>query len=144
MDAMYSAIKGRRGGLLNDSEENADQMTDEKPSKGGVDIKSLVSVLSEDQKMQLLKMLVSGSKDSEQAPTKMNAQSIEKGGMGPGEEEELEEATNLGGEHESEDEIAESLLSSGDKYRAERGDNPRNLGERMKFGLASKLKNKKG
>lgn len=142
MDALYSAIKSRRGGLLNDDEENAHQ--EPAPQKGGgMDMKSLVSALSDDQKMQLLKMLVSGDGDKE-APSKMTAQSIEKGGMGPGEEEELEEASDLGGEHESEEEIAESLLSSGDKYRADRGDKPRNLGERMKFGLASKLKQKKG
>lgn len=144
MDAMYSAIKGRRGGLLNDEEENAHQEKADVQGPKGMDMKSLVSALSDDQKMQLLKMLVSGSEAREEAPTKMTAQSIEKGGMGPGEEEELEEASELGGEHESEDEIAESMLSSGDKYRAQRGDSPRNLGERMKFGLASKLKNKKG
>jgi hypothetical protein len=59
--------------------------------------------------------------------------------MGPGEEAELEEMS-LGGEHESESEIAESMIGSSDKMRAERGDQPRNLGERMKFDLAKKLK----
>jgi hypothetical protein len=36
MDGMYSAIKNRRGGLLNDQEENAHQMPEEKqPGSGG-------------------------------------------------------------------------------------------------------------
>lgn len=139
MDAMYSAIKGRRGGLLNDQEENAGQEMPEMPQqkKEGGDLKSLVSSLSDDQKMQLLGILM---KDQGMGNTKVE---IEKGGMGPGEEAELADESDLEGEgHESEEQIAESMLSSADKMRASQGAAPRNLGERMKMGLANKLKKK--
>ncbi len=138
MNPMYSAIKGRRGGLLNDVEENAHQPPAEaKPSEGsGLNMKSLVSALSDEQKSQLLSLLVSGDKPQEGAS--QDSVAIEKGAMGPGEEAEIEES--LGDGHESEDEIAESMVASSDKLRAERGDKPRNLSERMKFDLAKKLK----
>lgn len=137
MDAMYSAIKSRRGGLLNDQEENAHQEPMEaKP--GGMDMAGLVDALSPEQKSELLALLVGG----EQAPAPAKAApAIEKGAMGPGEEAELSES--LGDGQESEGEIADSLLSSADSMRAVRGDKPRNLGERMKFDLAKK-KQKKG
>lgn len=134
MDGMYSAIKSRRGGLINDQEENAHQLPEEKPQGGGLNMESLVSALSAEQKSQLLSLLVGGQK-SEGAKT---PESIEEGGMGPGEEAEIK--ASLGEGHESEDEIAEGMISSSDKMRAERGDKPRNLGERMKFDLASKQK----
>lgn len=138
MDAMYSAIKGRRGGLLNDAEENAGQeMPQPAPQKKDGDLKSLVSSLSDDQKMQLLGILM---KDQGMGNTKVE---IEKGGMGPGEEAELADESDLeGDEQESEEDIAESMLSSADKMRAAQGAKPRNLGERMKMNLASKLKKK--
>ena len=136
---MLSAIKNRRGGLLNDTEENAHQMPEERGPKGqGVDMKSLVQALSPDQKAQLLSILVSGEKGS--AKPAESAPQIEEGEMGPGEESEIQE--ELGEGHESEDEIAQSMISSSDKMRSDRGDRPRNLGERMKFDLAKKLKNR--
>ncbi len=137
MDAMYSAIKGRRGGLLNDVEENAGQEMPEPQTKQGGDLKGLVTSLSDDQKMQLLGILM---KDQGMGSAKVE---IEKGASGPGEDAELaHEVEDLGGDHESEDEIAESMLSSADKMRAEQGARPRNLSDRMKMGLASKLKKK--
>lgn len=136
MDAMMGALKQRRGGLLNDGEENAHQMPEEK-SSGGMDMKSLVGALSQDQKAQLLSLLVSGG---DQSKGKSSISEIEQGGMSPGEESDIEES--LGDGHESEDDIAESMIASSDKSRAASGDKPRNLGERMKFGLANKLKNK--
>lgn len=137
MDAMMGALKQRRGGLLNENEENAHQMPEEK-SSGGMDMKSLVGALSDDQKAQLLSLLVSGN---DGAPKKAgNIADIEQGGMSPGEESDIEES--LGEGHESEDQIAESMIASSDKSRAASGDKPRNLSERVKFGLATKLKNK--
>lgn len=138
MDGMYSAIKGRRGGLLSDQEENAHQMPQEESApEGGMDMKGLVQALSPDQKNQLLQLLVGGEKGGERS----NVPAIEKGAMGPGEEAELEEES-LGEGHESEDDIAEGMVASSDKMRSERGDQPRNLAERMKFDLAKKLKSK--
>lgn len=135
MDGMYSAIKSRRGGLINDHEENAHQLPEEKPKgNGGLNMESLVAALSDQQKSQLLSLLVGGEK---QGGAK-TPESIEEGGMGPGEEADIE--ASLGEGHESEAEIAEGMISSSDKMRAERGDKPRNLGERMKFDLASKQK----
>lgn len=141
MDPMMSALKQKRGGLLNDGEENAHQMPEEKNS-GGMDMKSLVGALSQDQKSQLLSLLVSGNDGGNKAhPGKApNISDIEQGGMSPGEQSDIEES--LGDGHESEDQIAESMIASSDKNRAAGGDKPRNLGERMKFGLANKLKNK--
>lgn len=140
MDAMYSAIKGRRGGLLNDHEENAHQMPEEQGApKGGGDMQGLVESLSPEQKSQLLALLV-----QEQAPegeAKPNdAAAIQKGEMGPGEMAELDAEAGEG--HESEEEIMESMISSADKSRVDQGAKPRNLGERVKMSLASKLKKK--
>lgn len=134
MDAMYSAIKNRRGGLLDDSQ------APEQDSASGISLESLAQALSPEQKSQLLALLVgSGGEQGKTAPpVQKSSAEIEKGAMGPGEEAELEES--LGGDHESEDEIAESMVASSDKMRSERGDKPRNLGERVKFDLAKKLK----
>lgn len=136
MNPMYSAIKARRGGLLEDDEPMQEGAPQE---SGGVDMKSLVNALSSEQKAQLLSLLVGKGAEAPQAKPS-DSMAIEKGGMGPGEKEEIEE--DLGDGHESEDEIAESLVANSDKMRAERGDKPRNLGERMRFGLANKLKKK--
>jgi len=139
MDSMYSAIKGRRGGLMGGAGPEMVMMDEEasEPSQGaGMDMKSLVGALSDDQKMQLLKLLVGSSGGDKMAPKSP----IEEGGQSPGEEDDLE--ASLGEGHESEDEIAENLLASSDRSRSEAGDKPRNLSERMRFGLAKKLKNK--
>lgn len=133
MNSMLSAIKGRRGGMMEEQAPMQEEMAAE--SGGGVDMKSLVQALSPEQKNQLLSLLVGQGKSEGPTPDK-----IEEGAMGPGEAEEIEES--LGDGHESEDEIAESFLASSDKMRAEAGDKPRNLSERVKFGLATKLKNK--
>ena len=139
MNSMLSAIKNRRGGLLNDHEENAHQMPEESaPQSGGMNMKGLVEALSPEQKGELLKLLVSGGEQAQPGMKSGDVASIEKGGMGPGEESELAEMSGEG--QESEDEIAEGMISSSDKMRSERGDKPRNLGERVKFDLAKKLK----
>ncbi len=140
MDAMYSAIKGRRGGagLMDDPQEEMDEVPAPPQKGGGMNMQSLVSALSDDQKSQLLSLLVAGDKG--QSPAPKDPMAIEKGGMGPGEESEIEDS--LGDGHESEDDLAESMISSSDKMRSANGDKPRNLSERMKFDLASKLKNK--
>ena len=148
MDAMYSAIKSRRGGLLNDQEENAHQMpVDQAPKPKADGLQTLVETLSDDQKTQLLSLLVKdqgAQASSEGKSSPVDAKQIEKGGMGPGEQQEVDEMidNDLGDGHESEDQIANSMISSSDQMRSARGDSPRNLGERMKFDLAKKLKNK--
>lgn len=142
MDGMLGAIKNKRGGLLNDQEENAHQPPQEsKPSKGP-DMQGLVQSLSDDQKNQLLSLLVK-DQSQDQPDGQMDNTQIQQGEMGPGEEAELgQEAMDDGSEHESEDQIMESMTSSADKGRVEQGANPRNLGERVKMNLAKKLKDK--
>lgn len=140
MDGLASAIRGRRGGLMEEQEE----MMTEEPSMGGPKqdgsgLKGLVDQLDPSQKSLLLKMLIKDSAANENAPK------IETGAMGPGEAMELEEFTSEFEPeegHESEEEIMESMVSSADKTRADRGTEPRNLGERVKVGLANKLKKK--
>lgn len=136
MDGMYSAIQKRRGGLLNDEEENAHQMPMEKKAMGkpSGEMQSLVAQLDDTQKMELMKLL-----SAEMAGG--DSREIEKGGMGPGEMAELEEEAGMG---ETEDEIAADMVSSADMTRAEQGTAPRNLGERARIEMAKKLKNKKG
>lgn len=144
MDAMYSAIKGRRGGMLNDMEENAHQQNDDKPESvpsGESDMQGLVASLAPEQKQELLAMLV---KDQAQAPEESNPAAIQEGAMGKGEMAELEQGAmeDEGDGHESEEQIMESMISSADSTRADQGATPRNLGERVKMNLATKLKNK--
>lgn len=138
MDGMLGAIRNKRsGGLIGGDEEQAPAPQPQGESSG---LKGLVAALDESQKAQLLKMLV-----SDQASEGEDAPELEKGGMGPGESQELEEYVSEmepEEDHESEDELAESMISSADKSRAEQGVKPRNLGERMRVGLANKLKKK--
>lgn len=132
MDGMYGAIKNRRGGLLNDKEENAQQMD------GGGEMKSLLSQLSDEQKSELMGLLEA---DMDQASADPRA--IEKGAMGPGEREDLAEsveAGELGGDHETEEDIMNSMVSTSDEMR----DKPRNLGDRVRMEMSKKLKMKKG
>jgi hypothetical protein len=137
MDAMHSAIKGRRGGMLNEHEENAHQMP--KESQGEGDMQGLVESLSDEQKAQLMGLL---QQDMSEKPA--DGPALEKGSAGPGEEQEVAQMAmeDQGDEHESEDEIMESMISSADKGRVEQDVKPRNLAERMKMNLASKLKGK--
>lgn len=133
MDGMYSAIKARKsgGGLLNDHEENAHQMN------GSGEMKDLVSQLTDEQKAELMGLL-----EAEEAPGP-DARAIEKGAMGPGERRELDESIesdSLGGDHESEEDIMRSMVSTSDDMR----DKPRNLGDRVRMEMSKKLKNKKG
>lgn len=141
MDGMSSAIRNRRGGGMMDQGMGEAPMVDQ---AGGTPqdaegLKGLVSSLDESQKALLLNMLVKDQSASQDAPA------IEQGKAGPGEEMEVEEyVSSMEPEegHESEEEIMESMISSADKSRAADGVKPRNLGERMKVGLANKLKKK--
>mgnify|MGYP006921296629 CR=1 FL=1 len=138
MDGMYGAIKNRRGGLLNDKEENAQQMMDQGGGKHG-EMKSLLSQLSDEQKSELMGLLEADMDRSEGMDPKM----IEKGAMGPGEREDLAEsveAGELGGDHETEEDIMNSMVSTSDEMR----DKPRNLGDRVRMEMSKKLKMKKG
>lgn len=137
MNGMLGAIKSRRGGLLGDDQEMGDSGYDSPQEPEGDDkLKGLVDALSEDQKAELLQLLVKDQSANEDAPA------IEKGKMGPGEEQELAQyaGDDENADHESEDEIAESMLSSADKMRADQGAKPSGLGQRMRMGLANKLK----
>lgn len=146
MDPMMMALQKRKGLLGGDKQEAmVEEKAEAAPKKG---MAGLVDALSEDQKQQLLAMLV---KDQASGPAEAgDTESIAKGAPGPGEMEALADEAegegigmaDLGEGHESEDEIAESMISSADKMRADKGVKPRNLGERVKVGLASKLKQK--
>src|SRR5260221_357447 len=139
MDAMYSAIKSRRGGMMGGQQDNnAPQVPEGKPQGKSDGMQTLVAALSDDQKNQLLSILVKdqgSGKDSQSKPNATDPNAIDKGGMGPGEQEETDEQSqndnnnDLGGDHESEDQIAQSMISSSDQMRSGRGDSPRNLGE---------------
>ncbi len=141
MDAMHSAIKQRRNGLLSDAPVEQAPTTPGEPGVGGSkpeEMAGLVKMLSNDQKQMLLQML---AKDIQGVNT---AEIEQEGAPGPGEEMELAEySMDDEGGHESEEEIMESMISSADKSRASNGAKPRNLGERVKMNLASKLKDKK-
>lgn len=140
MDAMYSAIKGRRGSMLNDQEENAHQPAPEASPKEGGDMKDLVASLAPEQKSQLLAMLVQDQSQGEES----SVPAIQEGAMGKGEQAELEQgAMEDGDEHESEEQIMESMVSSADTTRADQGAVPRGLNDRVKMSLATKLKDKK-
>ncbi len=138
MDGMLGAIKAKRNGsgLLN--EEQPQKPSAEKSAGMG----QLIDSLSDEQKQMLLKMLV-------QDVMPADTQKIEMGdGMGKGEKMEIEmeseEMDDPYGDYqqESEDEIAESMISSSDMAKADTTAKPRNLGERMRMSLASKLKKK--
>lgn len=139
MDGMLGAIKAKRNGsgLMNE-EPQAKPSADQSAGMG-----QLIDSLSDEQKQALLKMLV---QDVLPADTKK----IEMGdGMGSGEKMEIEmESEGMEDDpygdykQESEDEIAESMISSSDMAKADTTAKPRNLGERMRMNLASKLKKK--
>ncbi len=139
MDGLGAAIRGRRNGAQIDEAIVEQEPGGDSVSGDAQDLKGLVSSLDDSQKSLLLNILVKDKSANESAPA------LEKGGQGPGEKLELEEFVSdfePDEEHESEDEIMESMVSSADKTRAERGTNPRNLSERVKIGLANKLKKK--
>lgn len=136
MDPMLGALKARRKGtgLL---DEESPKMAADMKDEGKSDLKEMVMSMSPEDKMALLQML--------QSDMKADPMAIQKGGQSPGEKMEIEMAMNEEGmddDNESEDEIMESMISSADKTRAENGSKPRNLGERVKMNLASKLKSK--
>lgn len=143
MDGLMGAIKGRRSGGLIDEQvvANEPRVGGAAPQKDGAqEMKGLVQSLDPSQKDLLLRMLMKEQKANDMSPDIQ-----QKGAPGPGENMELEEfVSEFEPEegHESEEEIMESMISSADKTRADRGSEPRNLGERVKIGLANKLKKK--
>jgi hypothetical protein len=139
MDGLMGAIRNRRGGRDEQIAEDQPVVGNDSGAGSAQELKGLVASLDESQKALLLKMLAKDQTASENAPA------LETGAMGPGESMEVEEyVSDMEPEegHESEEEIMESMISSADKTRADRGTEPRNLGERMKVGLANKLKKK--
>ncbi len=144
MNGLMSAIKNRRGGGMLNEESAGEEMEMSAAPKApqqneAQGLKALMGSLDDGQKQMLLKMLSADQKIT----TEPDA--IQKGAKGPGETMELEEyvSENEPEEgHESEDEIMESMISSADRTRVDRGIEPRNLGERVKMSLANKLKKK--
>lgn len=138
MDGMYSAIQKRRGGLLNDEEENAHQMPMEKKAMGkpSGEMRSLVAQLDDTQKMELMKLLSADMAGDD-------SREIEKGGMGPGEMAELEEEAGMG-EMTEEDIANEQFLDESDYRKAESGEVGRGLHEKARLAMAKRFKTKKG
>lgn len=145
MNAMLSAIKKKRGaGDHAPTHENMESMSHDSKEghDGSKDMMSLVASLSDKEKYDL-KCVLDGHMASDDKKIAQGAPSSEEK-MKVSEQmnkqnEELEEGPGLG-EDESDD-IAKSMLDSR-HMRGMATEKPRNLGERMKQSLASKLKMK--
>lgn len=133
MDAMRDALKSKRsGGML---------MAEAGPEASGGGMSDLVQSLSDDQKRDLMQALVASS-GSEGGTSPSD---IEKGQ--PSDEERSKIEAKMGDEgpgvpEEESDDIAMSMLDSKSKMPGAENAQPRNLGERVKLGLAAKLKGK--
>lgn len=142
---MMAALKSRRGGLMSHEGQHVEQPSDE----GGKDLHGLVASLNPHEKEALKSIL---DKDKGQ-----NGMAVSKGEPSSQEHKKIAEAsaqeqTRQSAEEASEqgegqidpndsDEIAKSMLDSR-HMRGMATEKPRNLGERMKQSLTSKLKAK--
>ena len=151
MDPMMAAIKKKRAGMVGDHDMGHDaQHVDDphmnKPPAGhGSGLHEFVAGLNDQQKSDLKSILdKSGSGASEiqkGGPSTHEKQLIAKEAQAENESNQMEQAEHEQGPDYDEDEIASSMLDHNSKNAAP-GQKPRNLGERMRFGLASKLKTK--
>lgn len=152
MDPMYSAIKKKRG-LIGDHQgsghmsQHVSDDTNKSQDHGSKDLHGLVASLSDSEKHQLKGMLNS---DNTQAIMKGGPSSDEKGKIAQesskqDRENDMEQMSDDHGnavDPVDSDEIAKSMLDSRHMGSNAPTGKPRNLGERMKMGLASKLKAK--
>lgn len=149
MDPMHAAIKKRKGGLIDHGSSGQDEVM---PANSGhkpevKDLHGLVASLNDHEKHQLKSIL--SNQDNSQSIAKGGPSSDEKGKIGAAMNAEnmenaAEEASETPHEEamEGSDEIAKSMLDSRHMGSNPPTGKPRNLGERMKMNLASKLKAK--
>lgn len=152
MDAMHAALKKRQGkGLMSHGDHMSEHqgMNTDMPQENGKDLHGLVQSLSHEEKGKLKQILAHDQNDKSMQIAKGGSSSEEDSIVSKKMDEEnkleqLEDANEAGstgiGEDESDD-IAKSMLDSR-HMRGMANEKPRNLGERMKQGLASKLKSK--
>ncbi len=138
MSAMMAAIKKKKMGMGDHQDMgHAAQHADD----SGKDLHGLVQSLSHSEKQNLKTLLDADSKGAEQI-SKGHASSEEKGHIQEAisKENSMNDLEDAEG-HDSDD-IAKSMLDSKHMSDTLPMDKPRNLGERMKMSLATKLKGK--
>lgn len=152
MDAMHAALKKRQGkGLMAHSDHMPEHqgMNTEMQDDQGKDLHGLVASLSHEEKGKLKQILSQDQNNKSMQIAKGGPSSEEDAAVSnkmakENKMEQLEDTNEAGsagiGEDESDD-IAKSMLDSR-HMRGMANEKPRNLGERMKQGLASKLKSK--
>ncbi len=158
MSAMLAAIKKRQQagasvmGDHQDTGHQAEHVQDDPAMNAnhGADLHGLVKSLSESEKHSLRTILEKdktggdGQNIAKGAPSKEEQGKIAQASQQENQENALEEASETKGQEMDEDksdEIAKSMLDSR-HLRGMATEKPRNLGERMKQGLAAKLKSK--
>lgn len=147
MDPMHAAIKKRRG-LVGDHQDmgHASQHVADDSNggqSGGKDLQGIVASLTDNEKHQLKGML---NVDNSQAIAKGNPSSDEKAKIAQ-ESSKQDQMNDMSQQNDpmqsaDSDEIAKSMLDSRHMGSNAPTGKPRNLGERMKMGIASKLKAK--
>lgn len=149
MNPMMAAINKRKssGGLMGDHGATHPSAVDHGDGQGK-DLHGLVASLSDHEKQALKGILdkdVNGGMDVAKGnPSKQEHQKIAQASQEENETnaaEAAEQDPRLGVGEEQSDEIAKSMLDSR-HMRGMATEKPRNLGERMKQSLASKLKSK--
>ena len=144
MDAMHAALRAKRagmktGGLLHEQAETPDM---EMKEEQGVDLKSLVASLSDEQKSELMEML---SGDEAETP----ATEIEKGAASSEEKKGLrakvaKDEAMAAEDNEPTEETDEAMVN-GDRVvmaKMNKGVPPKGLGERAKMAAVERLKAK--
>lgn len=148
MDPMYGAIKKKRG-LMSEHENMDHPAQNMVEAKGagkeepGKDLHGIVASLSDSEKHELKGML---SVDMSQSIIKGGPSSEERGKIAQESSKQDQENSmadqDVPMQSADSDEIAKSMLDSRHMGSNAPTGKPRNLGERMKMGLASKLKAK--
>lgn len=155
MDAMYSAIKKRRG-LIGDHQSmgHSSQHVADDTNKGekkmdeGKNLHAFVAALNDHEKGQLKDILGGNDKTMEimkGAPSSEERSKISAASSAENARNEAEESSGGHGnavDPIDSDEIAKSMLDSRHMGSNAPTGKPRNLGERMKMGIAAKLKAK--
>jgi hypothetical protein len=143
MNSMMAAIKSKRGGSKGGAEE---VYVEEGQSKAPMmsnkpDMKSFVDQMDDAQKQELLALLTESIGGEEGA----SAEGVEKGEPSPKEKQLIAQKSEEEGEglpEEESDNIAMSMIDRQAERMNEQGGKPRNLSERAKMYMASKLKQK--
>ncbi len=146
MNPMMAAIRKKKGMLGGDHESmghEAQHASDPHSGpKAGAGLHEFVAGLNDQQKGELKTILDKGSNGAQEiakgGPSSHEKQMIGKEAAAENESNALEQAEH---DPQDSDEIAMSMLDHNSKNAAP-DQKPRNLGERMKFDLASKLKQK--